>query len=161
MLAGLARKRRWWWPSRAAAHDSLVSKPPFSLWHPQAMCAFVAHGTRPSSSPGPTAGPAAAPPQPGGRAPEGGPVELRCLPATEERVYGAFEPPPVARRVQCPVRWCVSGTTSGVHSRLGQLGLYAAQDLPCVEVHRCDEPWGPLLLLGCCAGGPWSRVHAA
>lgn len=52
MLGMLARKRRSRFPSQHDALQGFASKQPFATWHPQALEAYVRHGTRPLASSG-------------------------------------------------------------------------------------------------------------
>lgn len=47
VLAGLARKRKWQWPSRQDARRALGSKPPFNAWNSKSMDAFIQHALKP------------------------------------------------------------------------------------------------------------------
>jgi pimeloyl-ACP methyl ester carboxylesterase len=59
-------RRRAEWPSARAMFDDLRTKPVFARWHPDALWAYVRHGTR---------------------ARDDGSVELRCLPRLEAAMY--------------------------------------------------------------------------
>jgi pimeloyl-ACP methyl ester carboxylesterase len=90
-LAAAARRRKAWFPSRAAARENYASKPPLGAFRADALDAYVDHGFR--------------------DAPDGG-VELKCAPEIEAAVFemggghGAF-----ARlgEVACPVTVVASG----------------------------------------------------
>lgn len=84
-LAEGARRRRAVWPSRAAAHESYASRPPFDVLDPDARQAYVEHGLRDRHD---------------------GSVELKCAPEDEAAVYamgvanGVY---PRLGEVACPV----------------------------------------------------------
>ncbi len=66
MLAAIARMRRAEFESRQAAYDRYASKPPLSLFAPEALRAYVDHGLRDLPD---------------------GTVELKCAPDTEARIF--------------------------------------------------------------------------
>jgi pimeloyl-ACP methyl ester carboxylesterase len=90
-LAAAARRRKSWFPSRAAARENYASKPPLGAFRADALDAYVDHGFR--------------------DAPDGG-VELACAPEIEAAIFemggshGGF-----ARlgEVACPVTVVASG----------------------------------------------------
>jgi pimeloyl-ACP methyl ester carboxylesterase len=78
-MAAAARRRRSWFPDREAAYANFVAKPPLDTLDPGALRAYVDHGLRP---------------RPGqhGDGPDGAdgaddPVELKCTPEVEARVF--------------------------------------------------------------------------
>jgi pimeloyl-ACP methyl ester carboxylesterase len=69
VMADVARRRRPWFPDRAAAYENFKDKPPLSLLAPGALAAYVDHGLRERDGDGDAS------------------VELKCLPETEARVF--------------------------------------------------------------------------
>jgi pimeloyl-ACP methyl ester carboxylesterase len=65
-MASAARRRKAWFPDKAAALENYASKPPLGALHPDALAAYVDHGFRES---------------------EDGGVELKCSPETEGRIF--------------------------------------------------------------------------
>jgi pimeloyl-ACP methyl ester carboxylesterase len=92
-MAETARRRRPWFPDRAAAWANFSAKPPLSGLAPAALAAYVEHGLR--------------------ERPDGGAVELKCRPETEARVFeggfgsGAFDR---LGEVGCPVTVAIGGS---------------------------------------------------
>jgi pimeloyl-ACP methyl ester carboxylesterase len=123
-MAETARRRRPWFPDRAAAWANFSAKPPLSRLAPTALAAYVEYGLR--------------------ERPDGGAVELKCRPETEARVFeggfgnGAFER---LGEVGCPVTVAVGGNGGPV-----DLGVAAAAALPRGRLERHPEltHFGPM-----------------
>lgn len=97
-MAETARRRRPWFPDRAAAYANFRDKPPLSRLAPAALEAYVEHGLRD---------------RPGGAGGEA--VELKCLPETEARVFDGARGHDTYDRlgdVRCPVTVAVGGEES-------------------------------------------------
>jgi len=121
VLSSMARRRRAEFASPEEAAARLGGKPPYSLFHPDALRGFLRHGLRQHislasgqsssssawSSPNGSLSPAAAPPPVTTRTT----WALKCAPAVEAAWYQAVgEFIPVAtERVRCPVLLAVGG----------------------------------------------------
>ena len=94
-MAEVARRRRPWFPGRAAAYDNFKDKPPLSSLAPAALAAYVDHGLRERDG--------------------DGTVELKCQPETEARVFDGARGHGTYDRlgaVACPVTVAVGGDDS-------------------------------------------------
>jgi pimeloyl-ACP methyl ester carboxylesterase len=123
-MAETARRRRPWFPDRAAAWANFSAKPPLSRLDPTALAAYVEYGLR--------------------ERPDGGAVELKCRPEIEARVFeggfgnGAFDR---LGEVACPVTVAVGAGGGPV-----DLGVAAAGALPRGRLERHPElsHFGPM-----------------
>lgn len=125
-MAATARRRRPWFPDRAAAYDNFAAKPPLSRMVPAALSAYVEYGLRDRTDGG-----------------EG--VELACTPETEARVFeGAWGHDTFGHlgSVACPVTVAVGGDGSPP-ARFAEL---VADALPHgrLEAHPQLSHFGPM-----------------
>jgi pimeloyl-ACP methyl ester carboxylesterase len=102
-LAEGARRRRSVWPSRAGAHESYASRPPFDVLDAEALRAYVEDGLRDRDD---------------------GTVELKCAPEDEATIYamgvanGVY---PRLGEVTCPVLVACGEQTDAIIPKLAQM----------------------------------------
>jgi pimeloyl-ACP methyl ester carboxylesterase len=124
-LAAGARRRRPWFPDRAAAYANFTAKPPLSRLDPAALAAYVDHGLR--------------------DLPDGQAVELKCRPEVEARVFdGSFRHDTHQRlgEVACPVTVAIGG--DGSAPALWAPATAAALPHGRLERHPTLSHFGPL-----------------
>lgn len=140
-LPAIARKRQPTFASAAAARAALGAKPPFSLFAPAALDAYLAHGLRRKTPPAATNAANPSPPAPGSSSTGDCEVELCCSPEMEARVYEALASPPCPEggwgSTQVPVVVAVGRDDGGLHARLAVAGIALSGELPKGRLHRC------------------------
>ncbi len=124
-MAETARRRRPWFPDRAAAYANFAAKPPLSTLDPAALAAYVEYGLRDR--------------------PDDGTVELKCTPDTEGRVFDGARGQDIFARlgeVTCPVTVAIGGDGSPP----AQFGPMVADALPWgrLERHPHLSHFGPM-----------------
>lgn len=117
-MAETARRRRGEFASRQAAYERYASRPPFSVWQPAVLQAYVDHGFEQLSD---------------------GSVRLRCPPAIEAKMYGGTRVRnliPLLKQLRCPVL-LITGGNSMPH--YGPMAETAAAAIPDCARHHFTE----------------------